>query len=117
MHVWRYISIYLGSKYLYCAILLWHSCRTKYLCYERDREYHGHSDSIKKISGNENQNKIKLINEAEATDGHNPFNTKSLNDDDFAFINDSMKSDMTYDREEGFKIQKSAEVPFELPFP
>jgi hypothetical protein len=49
----------------------------------------GHSDSIKKISGNENQNKIKLINEAEATDGHNPFNTKSLNDDEFAFINDS----------------------------
>lgn len=78
---------------------------------------HEHSDSIKKISGNENQNKIKLINEAEATDGHNPFNTKSLNDDDFAFINDSMKSDMTYDREEGFKIQKSAQVPFELPFP
>ena len=77
----------------------------------------GHSDSIKKISGNENPNKIKLINEAEATDGHNPFNTKSLNDDDFAFINDSMKSDRTYDREEGFKIQKSAQVPFELPFP
>lgn len=77
----------------------------------------GHSDSTKKISGNENPNRIKLINEAEATDGHNPFNTKSLNDDDFAFVNDSMKSDRTYDREEGFKIQKSAEVPFELPFP
>ena len=77
----------------------------------------GHSDSTKKISGNENPNRINLINEAEATDGHNPFNTKSLNDDDFAFVNDSMKSDRTYDREEGFKIQKSAEVPFELPFP
>lgn len=76
-----------------------------------------HLDPIKKISGNENPSKIKLINEAEATDGNNPFNTKSLNDDDFAFVNDSMKSGRTYDREEGFKIEKSTGVPFELPFP
>lgn len=65
---------------------------------------------------NEKPNKIKLINEVEATNGHNPFNTKSLNGDDFAFVNDSIKSDSMYDRE-GFKIEKSTEVPFELPFP
>jgi len=65
---------------------------------------------------NEKPNKIKLINEVEATNGHNPFNTKSLNGDDFAFVNDSIKSDRMYDRE-GFKIEKSTEVPFELPFP